>query len=231
MPPVASTTAREAMVTGLAVASPTLRNLQSGDRAILGQQRFGGITFDHPDRGRRAHGFDQRRHDRLARHVAADMHDAPRRMRGFAADREPAFEVAIERNAVTQQVMDAGAGFARYSERDRFIDQARADRDGIGGVRFRAVAFGDGGRDAALRPRRRGALAERCGGNHGDRTRRQLQRAEQPGKAAADDDDVVGVAGEIVEPGRTCLLSTPRRPCARARLRTSGDDSILSSSD
>ena len=119
-------------------------------------------------------------------------------MRGFPADREPAFEVAIERNAVTQEVADAGAGFARQSQRDRLIDQARADRDGVGGVRLRAVAFGDRRGDAALRPRRRGAFAERCRGNHRDRTRRQFQRAEQSGEAAADDDDVVGVAGEVI---------------------------------
>ena len=61
-----------------------LAQLQPGDRAILGQQRFGDIAFDHPDRGRLAHGLDQRRDDRLAGHVAAHMHDAPRRMRGFA---------------------------------------------------------------------------------------------------------------------------------------------------
>ena len=30
-----------------------LAQLQSGDRAVLGQQRFGDVTFDHADRGRR----------------------------------------------------------------------------------------------------------------------------------------------------------------------------------
>ncbi len=102
------------------------------------------------------------------------MHDASRGMRGFAADREFAFEVAIERDAVAEQVADARAGFARQPQRYRFIDQARADRDRIGGVRFRAVAFRDRRRDAALRPRARGALAERCRRNHGGRSRREL---------------------------------------------------------
>ena len=86
-------------------------------------------------------------------------------------------------------------GFARDPERDRLVDQASAGRDRVGRVRLGAVALGDRGGDAALRPRRRGALAQRCRGNHGDRTRRELQRAEQPGEAAADDDDIVGVAG------------------------------------
>ena len=74
-------------------------------------------------------------------------------MRGFAGDRELAFEIAIEGNAVTEQVVDARTGLARHSERDRLVDQARAGRDRIGGMRLRAVALGDRGRDAALRPR------------------------------------------------------------------------------
>ena len=51
-------------------------------------------------------------------------------------------------------------------------------------------SFADGRRDAALRPARRSALAERRGGQDGDRQRRQLQRGEQARKARADDDDV-----------------------------------------
>ncbi len=47
-------------------------------RAIQGQKLFGEITFNHTDGGRSPHGFDQRRHDRPAGHVAAYMHDAPR---------------------------------------------------------------------------------------------------------------------------------------------------------
>ena len=34
--------------------------LKPRHRAIQGQKLFGNITFDHPDRGRSAHGFDQR---------------------------------------------------------------------------------------------------------------------------------------------------------------------------
>jgi hypothetical protein len=50
------------------------------------------------------------------------MNDTPRGVCGFAADREPAFEVAVEGDAVLQEVMDAGAGFARNPERDGLID-------------------------------------------------------------------------------------------------------------
>ena len=54
MPPVASTTARGAIVTDCASASPTVAQSQPGDRAVLGQQRFGDVAFDHADRGRGA---------------------------------------------------------------------------------------------------------------------------------------------------------------------------------
>src|SRR5713226_8749776 len=100
------------------------------------------------------------------------MHDAPCRMRSFPSDCELAFEVAIERNTVMQEVMDTRAGFARKSECYFLIDQARADRDRIGGMGLRTVALGNRRREAALRPCRRGALAQWRRRNHGDRARR-----------------------------------------------------------
>ncbi len=114
-------------------------------------------------------------------------------MRGFLRDREPACEVAVERHAVAQQVVDARGRLAGEAERDILVDEAGADRDGVGRMRFGGVAFADGRGDAALRPGAGGAFTERCGRDDGDRPRRQLQRAEQPGKPAADDDDVVDV--------------------------------------
>ncbi len=102
------------------------------------------------------------------------MHDTPRRMRSFASDCELAFEVAIEGNAVMQEVMDTRAGFARQSKRDRFIDESCADRHRICGMGLRTVALGNRRRDAALRPCRRSALAEWRRRNHGNGTRRQF---------------------------------------------------------
>src|SRR4030088_1636893 len=104
------------------------------------------------------------------------MHDAPRGMRGFPGNRGIALEVAIERNTVMEEVVDTCAGFARQSERYRLIDQARADRDRIGGMCLGTVAFGDRGCDgplrpcprSALRPCRRGALAQWRRRNHSD---------------------------------------------------------------
>src|SRR2546429_116601 len=81
-------------------------------------------------------------------------------MRSFPSDCELSFEVAIKGNAVMEQVMDTRAGFARQSECYLRIDQARADGNRIGGMCLRTVAFSDRRRDAALRPCRRGSLAE-----------------------------------------------------------------------
>ena len=55
-------------------------------------------------------------------------------MRRFLRDRETAFEVAVERHAILQQIVDACAGLARQTERDAFVDEPAADRDGIGCV-------------------------------------------------------------------------------------------------
>jgi len=69
------------------------------------------------------------------------MHDAPRRMRGFLPDREPAFQVAVERNAVIEEIADPRGRLARDAECRRFIDNPAADRDGVGGVRLGAVVL------------------------------------------------------------------------------------------
>ncbi len=111
-----------------------LTELQSGDGAVVGEQRLGEKSFDHADRGRLAHGVGERGDDRLARHVAADMHDAARRMRGFAADRELAFEIAIEGDTVMQEVVDSCRRFLRQRQRHALIDDATTDRDRVGSV-------------------------------------------------------------------------------------------------
>ncbi len=86
-------------------------------------------------------------------------------MGGFAADRELAFEIAVEGNAVMQEIMDTGAGFARQPERDRLVDDAAADRDRVSGMRLGAVAIAHRRGNAALCPGAGGAFAQRCGGD------------------------------------------------------------------
>src|SRR5580693_7242402 len=120
-------------------------------------------------------------------------------MRGFPADRELAFEIAVEGNAVMQEITDACAGLARKTERDLLVNDAAADRDRIRGMRFGTIAIRHRRGDAALRPGAGSAFAKRRRGNQGDGTWREFQGAEQAGEATADDDDVVGPAGEIID--------------------------------
>ena len=123
------------------------------------------------------------------------------------------------------------AGASRAIRRgDLLVDDAGAGGDGVGEVRVDRVAGADRGGDAALRPGRRGALADRRGGEHGHRARRQTERAEQAGEPAADDDDVVDAAQDSGE-RKSCwaesgiVLVIPGAP----RLRTSGQGSPASS--
>ena len=162
----------------------------AGDAAVLEEQILGLMAFDEPNAWRRPHRLGQRRHDGAAGAVAAHMHDAARAMRRLAPDRETAGKVAVERHAVAQEISDALWRLARHGEGGRLVDQAGAGRDGVARMRVRRVALGHRGRDAALRPGARGALADGCRGEHGDGVWRELQRAEEPGNAAADDENL-----------------------------------------
>ena len=114
-------------------------------------------------------------------------------VRRLASERQLAFEIAVEGNAEAQQVFDAVARLACDGKHDRFIDNARARRHRVGGMRFRRVARIDRRRDAALRPGARRAVADGRGGKHRDGAGRELQRREKTGKSRADDQDVAGI--------------------------------------
>ncbi len=161
MPPVASTMADEAIVIGFAVTSPVLRTCKPVTSIAFRQQRFGNVALDHADRWRFAHGFDQRRNDGFAGHVALDVNDAPRGVSRLTADSKLSFQIAVERHAVGEKIVDAGAGLPGKPERDLFIDDAAAHRHRVGGVGFRAVAFGNRCGNAALGPGAGGAFAKR----------------------------------------------------------------------
>jgi hypothetical protein len=126
-----------------------------------------------------------------ASHVAADPHDAALRMRRLARQLQRAVEVAVEGDAVAEEVGDAVGRLQRHAARHALVDQAVTGGDGVGNVLVDGVAGADRRGNAALRPGRGGAFADRRAGNHGDRAGRELQRAEQAGQPAADDDDVV----------------------------------------
>src|SRR5690606_25223839 len=69
----------------------------------------------------------------------------------------------------------------------RFFDnEPGSGGDGVLGVQLRPVVRTDGRGDAALRPGRSGAFAERAGRDEEDGPRRQPERGEEPGKAGAD---------------------------------------------
>ena len=182
--------------------------------AAVADQFFHIIALDHADRGRLAQSRDQRLHDRAARAVALHMHDATRRMGGFARHREAAFEIAVERHAEGEQIVDACPGFMRQTERNALIDKTRADRNCVARMRFGCVAFADSGGNAALRPCGRGALAERRGGDDGDGLGREFQRAKKPGQSAADNHDIGWIIQGVTQTfGHHACLSAR---CARS---------------
>ena len=103
-----------------------------------------------------------------------------------------AFEIAVERHAIAQQIANAIRSFVGNETGNLRIDDAAAGLDRVGCVLRRAVAFTDRSGNAALCPHARRAFTERRRGNHRDGQRRQFQRREKPGKTGTDDHDVAG---------------------------------------
>jgi hypothetical protein len=177
-------------------ALPAARGDDAADAALIGDELLRRHPGEHANIWSVCDRRNQRRHDGAAGGVALDMHDPPRRMGRLAGDLEAAGNVAVERHAERHEIAYPLRRLARHGERHAFVDQAGTGRDRIAGMRLRAVAIGHCRRDPALRPGGRGAVAERCGGEHRHRTRAELERAEQPGEPAADDDDVI--AGDMI---------------------------------
>ena len=163
--------------------------IEAGDLAASECEIDGGHFFQDRDRLRLPCRRDQRRHDRLAGLIAANADDAALAMRRLAGLAQPAFEIAVERHAEAQEILDARGTFAHDHVDDRFVAQARPGADRICGVLLETVALADCGGDAGLRPGARRAFAERTRRDDGDRHRRELQRGEEAGETAADDND------------------------------------------
>ena len=133
--------------------------------------------------------------DRLAGRVGG-MHDAPVAVPAFPMQVKPALLVggfiqAGKINALADQPVDAGAGLPHHGP-----DHGRVAEAGPGRQRVRDMGFdgilliGHGGNPAL--GIERGALAQRFLGEHGNpRMIGQLQREAQPGRAAADDQDLM----------------------------------------
>ena len=162
----------------------------AGDAAVGDNELVSHIAFQHADRWCRAHACDQRLHDRGAGAVARDVHDAAARVRRLLAELKVAVRVALEGNAVGQEIGDAVGSLASDEARDFLVDDARTSGNRVGGMQLRRVVGADGRGDARLRPARRRALAERSRRQHRDMHGRELQRREQAGKPGADDHHV-----------------------------------------
>ncbi len=114
-------------------------------------------------------------------------------VRGLAARREPALDVAVEGNAELQQILDAEHRLARDGKRGFLVHRACARRNRIGGVGFGRVARFDGRGDAALRPGARCAVTDGRAREDSDGARAEFQRREEARKPRADDQNVAGI--------------------------------------
>ena len=106
------------------------------------------------DRRRRQRARRQGAGDFRAGAVALHMHDAGARMGRFAAQRQRAVGVAVERRAQSQQIGDAVGRFARHQIDDAGIAQARAGRHRVGGMVTASRRLRPSPRRCRLAPRR-----------------------------------------------------------------------------
>ncbi len=99
-------------------------------------------------------------------------------------------EIAIEGNAIAQQIGDAGWRLRGDHVRHMRIDDTATCRDRIGRMLGRRIALTHSRRDPALRPHARRALAEWGSRDDGNRQRREAKRREEPRQSSTDDDDI-----------------------------------------
>ena len=124
----------------------------AGNAAIDRYELIGLVAFEHADRWGRAHSCNQRPHDLGARAIAGDMHDTAPGVRRLAAEQEPAVGVAVERNAVADEICNACGSLRGDEGGDGCIYDAGAGRDRVGGMQGGAVVVTHRCRDAGLRP-------------------------------------------------------------------------------
>ena len=178
----------------------------------------------------RPHPGLQGRLDRLAGGVGG-MHDAPMAVPAFPMQVEPALLVggfiqAGKINALADQPVDAGAGLLHHSPDHGRVAQSGPGRQRVGDMGVDGILLVGHGGDAALGIER-GALAQRFLGEHGNpRMIGQLQRKAQPGRAAADDQDlmfclVLHLAWVSIG-SSDCILPRINRSIARPQITADG---------
>ena len=150
----------------------------------------------------RAHALPQHATDLAAGRVAGVQH-AAHRVRGFAAEREPAVGVAIERRSPRHQLADIGGAVLDERAHGVRIAQTVTGAQRVGRVQRRCVIVTDRGGDAALRVA--GVALRRLGfRQHQHATRRgEPDRRAQSRDAATDDDEVGRLHVNAILPSTT----------------------------
>ena len=134
-------------------------------------------------------------HDCLARAVTLDPDNPPFGMGGFPGRGQLALKIPVKRHAVFEQVVQALRCVSRHEAGDFPVHDAGTCGNRVGHVFLDRVTRHDGGRNAGLSPCRGRTLSNRRSGQHRHRSWSEFQRAEQPGQAAADDDNIIDTVG------------------------------------
>jgi len=173
--------------------APTQRDrFDTGDARRLAHEETGRERVVE-DRDRRIHSRGREGRLNLSPGaVAAGVEDAGAAVGGLPAQRYFAIK-RVEGNPVGHQVADAGWRFVAEHPRGLFVDEPGAGGDRVGKVLLGRVEGPDGGGDAALRPARVAVVDAALGQDEDGSEVARLEGDEQPGDAAADDDE-----GEVV---------------------------------
>lgn len=109
-------------------------------------------SFDHSDGWRRTHDRDERLHDRSTGKVTSNPDHAIGGMRRFTGQKKVARKVAIEGDAIREEIADPRPRLLGDDSSDIRIDEAAAGLNRIGRMNGRRIAFADSRRDPTLCP-------------------------------------------------------------------------------
>ena len=184
-PPVASSVACARTSCGRPVS---IEVADAEGAAILAEQLRHERMMDDGDRRQRGHALVEHPANLAAGGVAGVQH-APDRVRGLAPERGTSVRVAIEPRAPLEQLADVDHAFFDQHADGRFIAEAVAGADGVGGVEGRAVIVAHRRRDAALRVSGVALAGLGFGENQRAAGAREADGGAQSGDPAADDEE------------------------------------------
>ncbi|SON54042.1 hypothetical protein HDIA_0501 [Hartmannibacter diazotrophicus] len=145
------------------------------------------------------------------------MDDPPPAVCGFKAEAQPPIGRAVEANAKAGEALDRGGGRFHDPSCSLGIAKTIAGGERVGEVRCRFVIVAKTCGKPALCPDARRLRAERRFRQKDHRLRREMQRREQPGDTATDNDRP---ASQIADVG--VHIASIRSTASRARPATSG---------